>query len=1262
MKKRYFWTLAALIASLLVASTWLAASASAHPLVGVAAAPAAPQQVNPLWTDFNISNDATHTENFPEIAANSVNGSYFITWKYEDAGGGSKIAGQLVNALGDVLTQTLIGATGSDSNLVPWADVAFNETAGNQYMVVWNAIQTEPFSDLYGQRVAANAELVSGTFRIDEYDDHYDYYPTIVQDTTHGPFLVVWNERWTEFMQPSEAQISGRLLGGDGAPLTSTFKIGDLSDYDVAQSAAAFNSTDDEYLVVWDEWYGGSDVITGQIVLHDGALSGAPFHVGELSGLASVDTTFLDVAYDSGRNQYLVVWCDMDNGNSNIYGQLVAADGALNGGRFAIASDSRPQYQPAVSYYESQNFHAFLVVWYSQQPVPQNDDIYGAWVSVNGPVNGDAVLGNALPFKTDDDNWSQRQPAVAFNTFSNQFLVAWQEHTTIVDIYGMRVSGLPYDLSVNNADFWTTPLIIHEGDDVALSAGVTNLFGQALSDVEVAFYNGDPAAGGDLIVSKAIDFALGDHSETVTATWNIAGLSGLQTLYVVVDPDNAIPEMLETNNQVSEQRNIRPVSTDTQPPTGTLTINGGDNETNDAQLTLTIEAFDDNPLGVRWMFLREWWPVADIPLGDEVSTPGIHGYWAHRNSGWMRYDPSYATDGYPYIPIGAPGVKYIQVWLRDAAGNVSETPPPIWDSINYVPNFPWTLVPGEWHLYRGGWEPSTLVTVTMDVMGDDDGLYIWSPGSVGGPSFTSDLPGGVDHTEVITFTAIAGEYDILASGQFPYGGQYQITWRPEMSDDPLVVAASRPAGVSAIEPPIPPGSTPPTISGIPEFVEAADTNFVTGWVDIAPGETLTFTHSVGGDPDFYTVELWFLDEDAGGAGINHVAYGGDRFGTNVYGAYWWDLTDTTIKVTRGSSDTTADQVRLRIFQADPPDYDSGWTPIQPGEANLLTLAHNLGGVADDYLVGIKFRDVRLDGLGLHQYAFGGLDTGGAWEGAAWLNLTSASVQVVRFAGDLASGEFRLMIYLPDPASPPNYDSGWQTVNAGNQRTLTHNLGGNPAAYVVRATNRSTAFGINSIAGGGLTLNNGTHRGSYWQNLTGASLTVLRTTQDIYSQEVRVRIWLPTNTVYLPIVMRDTAPQQEVAYDDGEMDSDQSADQGSGFAVRFTANGTAHLDGAKFYLNSAAGTHPIEIHVWDVNHADLMTPLVVTPTAGIGWLSVDLSSSGLALSGDFYVGFLYPEGSYDPSLGMDTDAPLDGRSYEVPWMLITNDYMIRIIVH
>ena len=437
---------------------------------------------------------------------------------------------------------------------------------------------------------------------------------------------------------------------------------------------------------------------------------------------------------------------------------------------------------------------------------------------------------------------------------------------------------------------------------------------------------------------------------------------------------------------------------------------------------------------------------------------------------------------------------------------------------------------------------------------------------------------------------------------------------------------------------------------------AANTQSVysSGWVDIAPLETRTFTHSLGGDPDLYAVELWFRDTRPGGLGIHHRAYGGMDVNGQRHGVHWEGLTDTSIDVTRHRDDVTAAQVYLRVRQIDPPRYDSDWVDIDAGW--LMTLTHSLGGDVDDYTAGVRFRDGSTSGRGIHQYAIGGLEADGAVSGACWQQLTDSTVQIVRFAGDVTADQLRLYIDIPDP---PAYDSDWVDVARGETVTLTHGLGGNANTYVVRASARSTAvagLGINCRGTGGLEAS-GRFWGGNWERLTDNTVNVFRRGQDSFADQMRVRIWRPEFEVLLPLVVSDNVVPTELAYDDGSAESSQSYVTGSGFAVRFTAPGdSAQLVGARYFFMGPVA--PIEVHVWDADRNDLITPFTATPTSD-GWFDVDIGAQNVVVSGDFYVGFLHTVDA-DPTLGVDTSQP-DGRSHEVPWEEKNLDYLIRAVL-
>lgn len=167
-----------------------------------------------------------------------------------------------------------------------------------------------------------------------------------------------------------------------------------------------------------------------------------------------------------------------------------------------------------------------------------------------------------------------------------------------------------------------------------------------------------------------------------------------------------------------------------------------------------------------------------------------------------------------------------------------------------------------------------------------------------------------------------------------------------------------------------------------------------GWVELAASQGMTLTHNVGGNPEDYTVGMRFRDPAPGGAGANLRAAGGLQVGDAFYGAFWSKLTDTTIQVFRFHHDTFAPQVRLTIYRPDPPSYDSGWQTVRAGSG--LTLAHNLGGNVNAYVIRTSTKDTTASGYGINNLFGGGHEASGMFlMGSDWEGLTNSAITLFR---------------------------------------------------------------------------------------------------------------------------------------------------------------------------------------------------------------------------------------------------------------------------
>ncbi|WP_041245589.1 CARDB domain-containing protein [Geotalea uraniireducens] len=105
------------------------------------------------------------------------------------------------------------------------------------------------------------------------------------------------------------------------------------------------------------------------------------------------------------------------------------------------------------------------------------------------------------------------------------------------------------DLQVTAADITITPAAPNEGDQLTIAANIHNL-GQAVGNIKLALYDGNPAAGGKRTGETVIPQLIpqGGSSQAVF-TLSTIGLSGNHTFHIVADPDNTITESNETNNQ-----------------------------------------------------------------------------------------------------------------------------------------------------------------------------------------------------------------------------------------------------------------------------------------------------------------------------------------------------------------------------------------------------------------------------------------------------------------------------------------------------------------------------------------------------------------------------------------------------------------------------------------------------------------------------------------------------------------------------------------
>ncbi len=269
--------------------------------------------------------------------------------------------------------------------------VAFN-SVHNEYLAVWHVNSSIFGRYVQGSRISASGSILSNFTIAYEDSPHRDCStPDVAYDSVHDRYFVVWMR--DSAGDGSDWDIEGRFIPWDGPDESMpSFHICTA----VTQQQfprVAWASGEDEFLVTW--WNEGSgtthsDISAQRIDAGDPVfpLISANFTVTSSSSEERVGP---DIAYNSTRNEYLIVYQRMDDVLGNIYGVRLSGTGSiLGGGDFGIAAWPDAETNPRVA--ASQISGEWAVAWMSDTSAYAKE-IYARRVTVDfwGDVQTEAV-------------------------------------------------------------------------------------------------------------------------------------------------------------------------------------------------------------------------------------------------------------------------------------------------------------------------------------------------------------------------------------------------------------------------------------------------------------------------------------------------------------------------------------------------------------------------------------------------------------------------------------------------------------------------------------------------------------------------------------------------------------------------------------------------------------------------------------------------------------------------------------------------------
>jgi len=357
-----------------------------------------------------ISRDI-YTRGRPAVAFGGTN--YLVVWENE-VGFLRLIHGKRVSLSGTLLdyTSIQIGPGAGRYGYQTFPAVAFN---GVDYVVVWNDLSHPPY-DIRGIRVTQTGHVL---------DSSYFWISNVSVNLTEPAIASAGSAclvTWQDSGSGSGFDIFGMTFDQTGQLVDSTAIAVSASHGDQILPQVAACGVD--WLVTWQDARGDSGDIYGTRVSSLGLVVDTD---GILITAIGRDQRLPDVAFD-GAN-YLAVWEDFRNGDSDIYGARVTEFGhVLDPDGIAIsAAAQRAEVSPVVGF-DGTNY---FVVWAEESG--GRWDIYGARVGTTGEVldSSGIAVSTAASF--------QRFPDMAFD--GENYLVVWCDHREgSMDIYGARVS------------------------------------------------------------------------------------------------------------------------------------------------------------------------------------------------------------------------------------------------------------------------------------------------------------------------------------------------------------------------------------------------------------------------------------------------------------------------------------------------------------------------------------------------------------------------------------------------------------------------------------------------------------------------------------------------------------------------------------------------------------------------------------------------------------------------------------------------------
>lgn len=316
---------------------------------------------------------------------------------------------------------------------------SFNMNSGNMYtpdveisdsgfFAVWRYTGSGTLQDIFLKRFDFNGDSITPRIVLNDDGLAQNQYMPCIAKSGSGSFIVAWQD-----YRNGNADLYGQLVDPSGDTIGNNFLINDDGGSTYQGEPACAMDFDGNFVVVWYDARRGPTDIYGQRfdASGDTAGLGGNFIINDDLGATTKYEPWC--AMDSAGN-FIVVWIDYRNGDSDIYGQRFDNTGDTIGSNFRIDQESGSRDYWDVRVVMDDN--KFVVTWYSTVNYATN--IYKRTF-----LNDGTPLSNEFRVNELDGTAAQDEPAIDMND-GDIVVVTWEDFrdSETETIYLQRLDAL----------------------------------------------------------------------------------------------------------------------------------------------------------------------------------------------------------------------------------------------------------------------------------------------------------------------------------------------------------------------------------------------------------------------------------------------------------------------------------------------------------------------------------------------------------------------------------------------------------------------------------------------------------------------------------------------------------------------------------------------------------------------------------------------------------------------------------------------------